>query len=149
MNINKKDVIKEEIYRELVNKVSIDAIKLDSLSITDVNHYNSNNIPQLGVNLKFENEEFKVNGSELRVLPNFFVEVVDESSENKEIAFKINLTFLIEYSIEGLDKFDNGYVEMFVLRNVPINIWPYAREFISSLTTRIGYPALVIGAYKG
>ena len=47
-----------------------------------------------------------------------------------------------------LDKFDEAYIKFFAQRNVTVNIWPYARELISSLTTRMGYPTLIIEPLK-
>ncbi|NLJ80285.1 MAG: protein-export chaperone SecB [Firmicutes bacterium] len=38
--------------------------------------------------------------------------------------------------------------KIFLQNNPPLNSWPYAGEIISSLTTRMGFPPLVIEPYK-
>ena len=47
----------------------------------------------------------------------------------------------MEYSLSEEEK------QQFLSRNVPVNVWPYARELISTMATRLGYPALLIPPY--
>ncbi|TYP52398.1 protein-export chaperone SecB [Thermosediminibacter litoriperuensis] len=66
--------------------------------------------------------------------------------ESNEELIKINASFLLFYSLK--EKCDDDILEEFIKRNVPLNAWPYGRELISSMTSRMGLPALNIGLYK-
>lgn len=52
------------------------------------------------------------------------------------------------YEFDSIEDYEDEYILKFIELNVPVNIWPYAREIISSITTRVGYPALILPPYK-
>ncbi|OJE00590.1 hypothetical protein A9485_23810 [Bacillus cereus] len=70
--------------------------------------------------------------------------------------FEVNFTLKLKYSLnleedeETLIKIssDEELMNLFVERNVPINVWPYAREIISNVTMKMGFPPLMIPPYK-
>lgn len=78
-----------------------------------------------------------------------------ESIDKKDILFDISLGFMLKYSLEVNDdtkdivsNFTEDLFSQFAHRNAVLNIWPYAREMISNITTRMGYPPLFIPHYK-
>lgn len=133
-----------QVYNEIVNNVGIHSINLMELTIKNTNYKIANT--NLSVNLTFTNENYNIDAGVLQVHPQFIVKVVDS---NNTIAFLINFTYFIEYNFNKHENIEKEYIKAFVARNVPINIWPYARELVSSLTTRMGFSALVIDPYKG
>ncbi len=66
----------------------------------------------------------------------------------KNPLFSIKFDYCIAYSVESLSTFSNEYIEFFIYKNVPINIWPYARELVSSITTRMGFSPLILKPHK-
>lgn len=74
----------------------------------------------------------------------FEVQVKNED----EPMVSITTAFMLDYSYDEETTFDEEIAELFLQSNPALNIWPYAREIISSLTTRMGLPALVIEPYK-
>lgn len=66
--------------------------------------------------------------------------------ETSEELIKIDASFLLFYILK--EKCADDVLEEFIKRNVPLNAWPYGREIISSITSRMGLPALNIGLYK-
>ncbi|MGB4439791.1 MAG: protein-export chaperone SecB [Sedimentibacter sp.] len=138
---NEKKLIPEE-YNKFVNSVKINLINLKQLSVERVNYDAVNS--KLSVKLSFNTDTYKSELGLLRVYPKFIIEVVDI---NDVTAFSINFEYSIEYSFNGIENIENDYIEAFVKRNVPINIWPYARELVSSLTTRMGFPALIMAPF--
>lgn len=58
----------------------------------------------------------------------------------------IEMTWRLEYRLgpaEG-ETFDEDLVEKFIERNAVINVWPYIRETVASLTGKMGRQPLVL-----
>lgn len=66
----------------------------------------------------------------------------------KEQMVVVDATFMLIYHSASEINFDDEIKEIFLKSNPPLNIWPYAREIISSMTTRMGLPPLIIEPYK-
>jgi len=145
--MEKKEKLDTRVYNELVSNVRIKNINLANLHIKEVKQGLTD--ISLSANLDFQNEKFDLEENLLRVTPHFLIEVCGDKNGQQITAFTIEFEYMIDYFIENMSSFDVSYIELFVKRNVPVNIWPYARELISSLTTRIGYPALIIEPLKG
>jgi hypothetical protein len=56
---------------------------------------------------------------------------------------KISATFLLLYSIES-DGLSQREIEAFVSTMALEHVWPYWREYVQSMTTRMGFPAMTI-----
>lgn len=135
-----------QIYNSFIKEIEIKNITLNSLNISDVNEEINDN-PQLNLSLKFNNK-FKREKDTLNIYSTFFVSVDDKKDDIVKKGFNMEFTYKLEYKIENMDRFDDEYIHLFTTKNVPVNVWPYARELISSLTTRIGYPTLIIEPLK-
>lgn len=73
------------------------------------------------------------------------------STQNKDSGqelFSIKAVFLINYKNSSKIELTEEMEKRFINTNIPLNIWPYAREIVSSLSTRMGYPPLIIGTFK-
>lgn len=136
-----------KIYNDFIGEIEIKNIKLNSLRIDDVNDELAEN-SNLSLSLKFDNKQFSKNGDILNIYSKFFVGVKNEEDGTIKNGFNIEFTYKLEYYIENIDRFSDEYIRLFAIKNVPVNVWPYARELISSLTTRIGYPTLIIEPLK-
>lgn len=64
--------------------------------------------------------------------------VDSKGAANDEPGFNLVFTFRILYSIDADYEPADDLIKELMHRNVPINIWPYAREFVSSMTARMG-----------
>lgn len=133
-------------YKKFIEKVNLTDIRLKGLNVSDVNYEAAKE--QLTVELDYEVEEVLKKNEILEVITKFSAKVSQESETDEEVAFVIKFEFSLIYTIEELDKFDDDCVNLFVNMNIPINVWPYAREMISSLTTKMGFPALIIEPFK-
>lgn len=127
-------------YKKFIENMEIMAINLKELKVTDVNLKVDRDA--LTVTVGYDDKGYQKNGEELEVFPCFLIEV--ESDSNKESAFKIEIQYSVLYHIENLMQFGEEYIDIFLNTNVPVNIWPYGREFISSLTTKMGFQPLLI-----
>lgn len=113
-------------------------------------------LPSITVELKSNPELIALNETEFNVKVNFIVMTTTQPEQTleKENILTMTFSYNLLYSITGFDQTElspkekNEILELFCKRNVPINIWPYAREYISSMTVRMGFPALIIGTKK-
>ena len=72
-----------------------------------------------------------------------------KASIEEDIVFLIDVEILAEYDASEMDKpLTEEILLRFLQHNVPVNVWPYAREIIHTGTTRMGYPPLVIKPYR-
>ncbi|GMO00749.1 hypothetical protein [Parageobacillus thermoglucosidasius] len=109
-----------------------------------------------GVFIRFSEEDEVITGIVIMDYKKQDIErikkIIPVNAENK--VFDIEFSYILEYRLqksndihlekEGLEE----AIKLFVQRNVPVNIWPYARELISQLTMSMGFPPLLIGTYK-
>jgi len=58
--------------------------------------------------------------------------------------FHIEAAFELVYRVDSLEGISEELVTEFGQRNALYNAWPYWREFVQSMTTRMGLPALRI-----
>ena len=135
-------------YNNFVKNIRIDKIKLKKLLVDTIDNdeeISKKNVP-LSVNLVNTANNYELKDNKLCINVNFSVETKDEC---QNIVFKINFIYKIEYVLKNIKLSDVGEenIENFININVPINIWPYAREIISSITTRMGYSPLIIEPY--
>ena len=135
-------------YNNFVKNIRIDKIKLKKLLVDTIDNdeeISKKNVP-LSVNLVYTANNYELKDNKLCINVNFSVETKEEC---QNIVFKINFIYKIEYVLKNIKLSDVGEenIENFININVPINIWPYAREIISSITTRMGYSPLIIEPY--
>ncbi|MBU8727988.1 MULTISPECIES: protein-export chaperone SecB [Bacillus] len=145
----------ETKYNDFIKKINLEKIELNSLMCNKNTSFDRSR--ELDIALEHDIKSIQKDGVELRVQIGFEV-VAGESVGNEEsiedfqdesLLFRINFTLDLIYALKvdeeidfllGLDK----EIKHFADNNVPVNAWPYAREMISSTTTRMGLPPLVI-----
>ena len=128
----------------MINNIKIINVYLMSMNLDPVKEID-NECPGVDVSFEYECSKFTINENSLQFYPNFKVIL----SYKSESLVKFEFTLNVKYMLENANKYGDSYIEQFINRNLPINVWLYARETISSITTRIGYPALVIEPYVG
>ncbi len=78
-------------------------------------------------------------------------DVATYTKEEREI-FRIEFEYAAVYFIDKDAAFSEEEVnqvgQTFVEKNVPINVWPFARELIADLSNRMNVPRLLIGMYR-
>lgn len=132
-------------YNKMVENVEIINILLKSINLNDVKLPNVNEA-KYDVNLNYKCELFeKVNNKIIEFYPKFALDIDYEEKNMLSLEFELRVI----YELDDIANYEDEYILKFIEINLPVNIWPYAREIISSITTRIGYPVLVISPYRG
>jgi hypothetical protein len=68
--------------------------------------------------------------------------------KKKEATVSIEATFLLTYQVEGSDPLDPAHAEAFARVNGIYNAWPYWREYVQSVTSRMGFPGLTLPVFR-
>ena len=55
--------------------------------------------------------------------------------------------YLLVYEIQGNEPLAQGDLAEFAMSNGTLNAWPFLREFLYGLTSRMGYPAYVLPTF--
>ncbi|MBV4439314.1 protein-export chaperone SecB [Clostridium tyrobutyricum] len=139
--------IDKKIYSNLIDGLKIQNIYLNDLKLTNVNREIKGNSLSVKLDCKLDKiRNIKEKDGILEVFPNFSIQAFSDE-DVLQVAFNIDIQFYIRYNIKNLADFEKIYIDTFINQNIPLNIWPYLREIISSLSTRIGFPALVIDPF--
>lgn len=83
----------------------------------------------------------------LPILCNFSVAAFIGKSPDK-IVMSIEASFCTSYVLKPNEEFNPADIEHFAKINPIYNTWSYWREFVQSMTTRMGFPALTIPLLK-
>lgn len=127
--------ILEEIYLVGAKVERDDPLVLPSDTLS-LNHKCSTKI------LSFENDE-----NILPILCNFGVAAFNKKSPDK-IVMSIEASFCVSYIIKPIADFSSNDIEQFSKINPVYNVWAYWREFVQSMTTRLGFSVLTIPLLK-
>lgn len=71
-----------------------------------------------------------------------------DTSESTEEPLRIEATFLLQYRLASTAGLRKENVEAFGELNGVFNVWPYWREYVQSMTTRMGLPSLTMPSLK-
>ena len=63
-----------------------------------------------------------------------------------DVALRIQATYEVRYTASA-PMTDRIFAE-FRQRNLPVNVWPYFREYLQSALCRVGWPVLTLPAFK-
>lgn len=91
--------------------------------------------------------EFDLNpeNSMLFVLVHFGLDAVDE--EDRPLA-KTQADLLLMYHIKDFEDLTDDHLKHFADKNGVFNAWPYWREFVQNMTTRMQLPPLTLPTYR-
>lgn len=96
---------------------------------------------------RFEvDKEKNVIGVFIRFVLNAFGEEVERKKDNSFL--NIEATFLLLYSISSVEDLDDAAFRSFAEVNGTYNAWPYWREFVQSITSRMELPTLTVPVFR-
>ena len=67
-------------------------------------------------------------------------------STQSEVA-QATVKYLLAYEIQGSEPLADGDIAEFAAANGVLHSWPFLREFLHGLTSRMGYPALALPVF--
>ncbi|MBE1556431.1 protein-export chaperone SecB [Sporosarcina limicola] len=124
-------------YQDLINDIDIDEIILRNLAVNNPSELLQENIQ---ISTEHSISDYRREGDLFKVLTEF---VVNGTGSSQDI-FSIHFTLEVVYKLDKQYNFENQYFDLFTQNNVPVNVWPFARELVSNLTMRMGLPPLLL-----
>jgi preprotein translocase subunit SecB len=102
-----------------------------------------------GASLKynFDTEIIKREEDNLLIACNFTVSAI-RKDHTDNLLMNIEAKFALEYLIQNPEKLDANDIDDFIKIDPLDTAWPYWREFVQNLTSRMGFPALTIPTLK-
>jgi preprotein translocase subunit SecB len=142
--MNMEENNRKDIYRELINSIEIKKINLLELNMK--RFWDQPN-ERLDVQVHPSFDLISFNRNTIETQAKISIKTILEESE--EVFFSIDAVYQVIYEIEEeIENVNEEIIELFVNQNLPINIWPYIRELVSTNTTKMGLPPLVLGVLK-
>lgn len=131
----------KNLYREFIESLELEDIYLSSLEVKILSEPKSED---LSVDLE---PTFDINNAcegTLETKARFKVSVTNGETP----IFIIDVEFTLLYTYSPDITINEAIQERFVQTTLPVNSWPYAREIISTMTSRMGFPSLIIHPFK-
>lgn len=100
---------------------------------------------------RHDNERFEAHTSFLALhVPGLNPDTDDLPGPDDDIApaLVIEATFELLYELDASDDVDEEDLEHFAYVNSTLHAWPYWRELVQSMTTRMGLRPLIVGTFK-
>ncbi|MGF7399141.1 protein-export chaperone SecB [Thermoanaerobacterium thermosaccharolyticum] len=133
----------EDNYKEMIKNIELVNIYLSKLNCIRTSDHKKL-LQGINVNFNHNFELGELRGDNFDCKASFNVKGIKEDLEILEI----NAEFIATYHLENASNIDKELIDKFVKINLPLNVWPYGRELISSMTVRMGLPPLILSTYK-
>lgn len=126
-------------YNGFIRGLGIKDIRLTSAVIENIeySYMPSKAIIKWRIAASYENKENRI-----EVIHRYNVRVLEEGIGLKA---KIKVVFCVTYESET--PMNDDYFEIFKTRNLPLNTWPYFREYIHNSLSRMGWPPFIAPAF--
>ena len=135
---NIKFSLSPDIYRKILSGIFLDRIYLSSLKV-DFNDV----LKPDGIELKIkEKPSYVVEDNNLVV--SYSYELQGISSNDNSRFFKIKSIFKIIYIVENTSEINDEFFEIFSHFTLEMLLWPYFRELVQNITSRMSIPPLTL-----
>ncbi|NOX89317.1 MAG: hypothetical protein GXO77_09840 [Calditrichaeota bacterium] len=127
-----------DIYRKILSGISLDRIYLFSLKVD----FNDSLKPD-GIELKIKEKPIYVI-EENNLIITYEYELQGISTNDNIRFFKIKSIFKIIYYVENPDEIDDEFFDIFSHFTLEMLMWPYFRELVQNITSRMSIPPLTL-----
>ena len=139
-NKKQKQVPSSKSYNEFVTQIKITKLHIVSteFKMLDYSYFPSSAEVKWRTRASYEQAEEQFNVSH-----RYNVTILDK--ETKQAKAKISVIFYVVYSSKI--PINDGLFEVFKVRNLSLNTWPYFREFVHNAIMRMGWPPFIAPTY--
>jgi len=136
-----RKAITPDLYRRIMDGLELNNIYLLSSSAT----IDRENIgTDVGIKLSGEASFAKIPKGDIEVTQEYLIEARNRALKKKYLNIKCKFCFVYSSKLE----FTEEFFETFKKANLPINTWPYFREFVYNITSRMYIPPLTLPLLK-
>lgn len=137
-----KPRISPEDYKKIIKGIDLISISMkESKSFLNLDTKISS---ELNINIKDEASFETKDNNEVFVFHKYVVDARKPNSKSRFI--QIDVTFLIRLSSKEI--FTEDFFDIYKNISLHLNTWPYLREFINQMTSRMNVPPLTIPLFK-
>ena len=141
MSERENRLIEPKVYRK-----TLVGLQLKSLSIIK-GKFSSNRenfIPNSEVDIR-DTAQFKIESKNtIKIVHNYKLKI--ENSKNTKNILQIDLSFNLVFSSK--ETFTKEFFDIYKENSLPINSWPYFREFVGNIIQRMNFPPLTLPLFK-
>ncbi len=134
--------ITPEEYGEFLRRIELKQVYLSDARVKRVRTPEPDSTLSFGQSIG--KSKFRNTGHGFAATFNFHVILLEEDEEKP--FGDINVTYTAEYSSEN--KMSRNIFEVFEAYNLPLNLYPYVREYVHTTTNRMGMPTLILPTFK-
>lgn len=87
---------------------------------------------------------YEQNASEVGFLTSYKLDGVKRSESAEEKVFTITVSFLLSYMKTKEVEITKEFVNVFKDNSIELVSWPYFREFVQNMISRMGFPPLTL-----
>lgn len=131
--------ISPEDYRKILKGLELKDILLCSLK-ADLKHELLSEGMKISIK---DNAEFETNDDEFIIRNKY---TLSAKNKNNKIALKIECTFIVVF--DSREEITDDFFEVYKDTSLPLNVWPFFREFVNSTTARMNIPPLTLPLLK-
>lgn len=138
-NKSRKTRIDPKDYAQIIKGVELREVYLESCSAMLVREKMLRQ-KKLAADVK-DTASYVQNDNRVKVTQKYNLRVVDRERE-KEFPLKMSCVFSLTFTTEI--PFTKKFFDVFRRLNLPLNSWPYFREFVQNMTQRMNIPPLTL-----
>ena len=128
-------------YRKILNCLELRSLQVDEGKFSFIRE---NMVPNSNVHVN-DYASYEIETSEIVSITHIYKLMV-KNPENRKKILGINVTYKLSYHCK--EKFPEDFFDLFKDVNLPINTWPFFREFVSNITSRMNIPPLTLPLLK-
>lgn len=137
----KKETISPEEYSNILSSISLSQILLNDCSAKKHEVKSKGGAIDLDISMKLG---FDQNASEVSFITTYKLEGVKRSEGTDEKVFTITTSFLLSYMKTKEVEVTKEFVNVFKNNSIELVSWPYFREFVQNMISRMGFPPLTL-----
>ncbi len=137
----KKPVISPEEYANILSSISLSQIFLNDCSSKKHEVKSKGGAIDLDISMKLGYEQ---NASEVSFITTYKLDGVKRSEGTEEKVFAITASFQLTYMKTKEIEITKEFVNVFKDNSIELVSWPYFREFVQNMISRMGFPPLTL-----
>lgn len=137
----KKPVISPEEYANILSSMSLSQILLNDCSSKKYEVKSKGGAIDLDISMKLGYEQ---NASEVSFITTYKLDGVKRSEGTEEKVFAITASFQLSYMKTKEIEIPKEFVNVFKDNSIELVSWPYFREFVQNMISRMGFPPLTL-----
>ena len=137
----KKNQLSPEEYSNILSSINLASIVLNDCNTKRYDVKSKGGMVNLDIAMKLKHDQDTNNAY---FIATYKLDGMKESKGEKESVFTISASFLLTYTKTKEIEMPKDFVDIFKENGIELVSWPYFREFVQNMITRMGYPPLTL-----